>query len=151
MKASDLKTVIELMEITSKDFPCVRIENSVAYATNGQALVCRKVSDSDNSTFSKSDISILKAILSKNKGDKIEDSLSEYNDSEGSNFPPFDVIDKALNQEFAFTININADNLIKSLKALKGKDNKVTIRIVDDKKPFMVSHVNGNCLIAPIV
>ena len=146
MEKKDLKIITEIMDLASKEFPVVKVENGIAYATNGQAMVSRPTEILDNGYFDLLDKDILK-VIAKNGGD----SNSLIHQTTDINFPNVDILEKAFNSKFQFEININGDNLIKLLKSLKGKDNKITIKIKDSDSPILISHSNGQGLIAPIV
>lgn len=141
LNKSDNKIVVDMMEMAGGDFPVVKVSGGKCYSTNGQALVVRNLSsDIGEFTLSKDDKNIIKASVNK-----------EIPTIDDSKFPPLDIVDKALSNEFKFEICLNADNLLKALKALKGKDNRVVLKIRESDLPILMSHDNGEALISPII
>jgi len=150
MLVKDLQAIVELMALADKKYPCVKIERYKAYSTNGGAISCREVSIKDEGFIDKHFLPQLKGILATNKGNEfLEESIAHLIISDFEGFPVVDM-SSLFNSEFKYEIQFDAKLLEKVVKTLKGKDNKIIMKIVDNKSPFLVVHENGKALIAPL-
>jgi len=151
MLVSDLKTIVEIMELAGGSFPVVKIAGFNLYATNGIAMAVRGVEFKEEGFIKKSDLPMLKAILTRDKKEEFtKESLANFIDAECDYFPTTEQVKAAFEQKFEYEINFNADALTKILKAMKSKNNEVIMKINGNKSPFIIVHENGNGLIQPI-
>lgn len=153
MNVNDLKVIIEMMSLCGNGFDAVKVYNGNVYATNGGTMTVRPVSNKEIKGFIPKDrLPMIKGVYDTNKKDKtfeyfLEDEIMTSYD----NFPPHDVVENKLQEEFNFEINFDADLLVKALKSLKAKDNRIILKIQENNKPILFVHTNGKGLIAPIV
>ena len=151
MLTEDLKTVIELMELSGGNFATVKLNGYKAYATNGTAMVVREVTPCEYSGYIlKVSLPMLKAIYAVNKkNNSIEEDLDHLFNSECSfKFPSVEQMDSVFDSKFEYEINFDANDLIKVLKSLKSKENSIILKIKDNASPFMIVHENGKAIIA---
>lgn len=150
MLTNDLKTIIELMEIAGGKFSAVKIENFKAYATNGKALVVRDIAMRDQGFIDKSHLPMLKARYAMDKKlEETETGIGYMIANECTfSFPTTEQMDSVFNAKFEYELNFNADDLIKAIKSMKGKDNSIILKIKDNASPFLVVHENGKAIIS---
>lgn len=150
MLTQDLKTIIELMELSGGKFSVVKLDSYKAYSTNGKALVVRDIQIKDQGFINKNHLPMLKAIYAADKiNEFVSESLSNYIDETCSfDFPSTEQMDSVFKSEFLYEINFDANDLIKTIKSLKGKDNSIIMKIKDNSSPFMIVHDNGKAIIS---
>jgi len=151
MLVKDLKSIIDLMELATSPYACVKVYGKKAYATNGKALTTRDVAFTNEGFIDKHFLPKLKGIYTLYKKQEfIDESIESLFISDYEGFPSTD-LGPMFDQEFKYEIRLDADVFLKAMKSLKGKDNKIIFKIKDEKSPFLFVHDNGKGLIAPAI